>query len=242
MLQGSDRRYEFFEANLGLSALNLIRDNEKTPFDCMLLEYHTPDMDAQEVLVSICNGREIPPCPVVAITGSDRKAGPALLRAGAHGSEFIVRLPIVLSRPNSPEVPMIDEEVKGTRPLRVLVVDDNVDTVLSFSMLLKASGHDVCKAHDGLAAVQAASDYRPDVVLLDIGLPGLNGYEVAKRIRQIPILKDIVLVALTDYGQDTDRQLSAHAGFNHHLVKPARLEQLQKILGEAALKIKGAAT
>lgn len=157
-----------------------------------------------------------------------------------HGSEFIVRLPLVLGEPASPDAPKVDEAVKGTRPLRVLIVDDNVDTVLSFAMLLKASGHDVCKAHDGLAAVQAASDYRPDVVLLDIGLPGLNGYEVAKRIRQIPILKEVVLVALTGYGQDTDRQLSAQAGFNHHLVKPARLKQLQKILGEAALKIKGA--
>jgi CheY-like chemotaxis protein len=156
-----------------------------------------------------------------------------------HGSEFIVRLPLVLSEPDSPDGVTIVEEVKGTRPLRVLIVDDNVDTVLSFSMLLKASGHDVCNAHDGLVAVQTANDYRPDVVLLDIGLPSLNGYEVAKRIRQIPILKDVVLVALTGYGQDTDRQLSAQAGFNHHLVKPARLEQLQKILSEAALKING---
>ncbi len=156
-----------------------------------------------------------------------------------HGSEFTVRLPLLLSEPKSADALKVDEEAKGTRPLRVLVVDDNVDTVLSFSMLLKASGHDVCKAHDGISAVQAASDYRPDVVLLDIGLPGLNGYEVAKRIRQIPILKDVVLVALTGYGQDTDRQLSAQAGFNHHLVKPARLEQLQKILSEAALKLNG---
>jgi PAS domain S-box-containing protein len=114
--------------------------------------------------------------------------------------------------------------------LKILVVDDNVDTVLSFSMLLRASGHDVKTAHDGLKAVQAAIDYRPDIVLLDIGLPGLNGYEVAKQLRAHPDFKHIVLVALTGYGQDSDRQTSSAAGFTHHLVKPARFEELQKIL------------
>ncbi len=154
-----------------------------------------------------------------------------------HGSEFMIRLPLVLSELKPLDANEDDNEANGTRPLRVLVVDDNVDTVLSFSMLLRASGHDVYSAHDGLAAVQAASDHRPDVVLLDIGLPGLNGYDVAKQIRKQPILKDVVLVALTGYGQDTDRQLSLQAGFNHHLVKPARMDQLQKILGEVALKL-----
>ena len=109
-------------------------------------------------------------------------------------------------------------------------MDDNVDTVLGFSMLLKASGHDVRTANDGLAAVEAAIEYRPDVVLLDIGLPGLNGYEVAKRLRLHPDLGNTVLIALTGYGQDTDRQTSHQAGFDHHLVKPARFEQLNRIL------------
>ena len=104
-------------------------------------------------------------------------------------------------------------------------------------MLLKASGHDVRTAHDGLAAVQAALDYRPDVVLLDIGLPGLNGYEVAKRLRQQPEFKNIVLVALTSYGQDADRQTALQAGFNHHLVKPARLAQLQEILATVSEQV-----
>jgi hypothetical protein len=109
-------------------------------------------------------------------------------------------------------------------------VDDNVDTALSFSMLLRASGHDVQTAHDGLKAVKAAIEYRPDIVLLDIGLPGLNGYEVAKQLRAHPDMKHVVLVALTGYGQDSDRQTSSAAGFTHHLVKPARFEELQKIL------------
>ena len=147
-----------------------------------------------------------------------------------QGSEFVVRLPVLPTDTPQPPSPVTATGQPTTRPLRVLVVDDNVDTVLSFSMLLKASGHDVRSAHDGPTAVQAALDYRPDVVLLDIGLPGLNGYEVAKQIRQHPVLKNVVLVALTGYGQDSDRQTSLQAGFNHHLVKPAYLEQLQQIL------------
>ena len=106
-------------------------------------------------------------------------------------------------------------------------------------MLLKASGHDVRTAHDGPTAVQVALDYRPDVVLLDIGLPGLNGYEVAKQLRRQPAFQNVVLVALTGYGQDSDRQTALQAGFNHHLVKPARLAQLQQIL--AAVSVSGMA-
>lgn len=149
-----------------------------------------------------------------------------------QGSEFMVRLPVVQGEIS--ELPVVESGHRNARPLRVLVVDDNVDTVLSFSMLLRASGHEVQTAHDGLAAVQAAIDYLPDIVLLDIGLPGLNGYEVAKRIRQHPDLKHVVLVALTGYGQDSDRQASGQAGFTHHIVKPARFEELQKILATVA--------
>lgn len=148
-----------------------------------------------------------------------------------QGSEFIVRLPLWKDSDGGSKQ---DSSLAALQPppsvLKVLVVDDNVDTVLSFSMLLRASGHEVQTAHDGPTAIQTVLDFRPDVVLLDIGLPGLNGYEVAKRIRQHPELKNIVLVALTGYGQESDRQSSLQAGFNHHLVKPARLEQLQKIL------------
>ena len=153
-----------------------------------------------------------------------------------QGSEFVVRLPVVPTDTPQPPSPVTETGQPTTRPLRVLVVDDNEDTVLSFSMLLKASGHDVRTAHDGPTAVQAALDYRPDVVLLDIGLPVLNGYEVAKRIRQHSVLKNVVLVALTGYGQDSDRQTSLQAGFNHHLVKPAPLEQLEQILATVSAK------
>jgi len=152
-----------------------------------------------------------------------------------QGSEFIVRLPVVQAVVS--DSPVVETGEQKVRRLRVLVVDDNVDTALSFSMLLRASGHDVQTAHDGLKAVQAAIDYRPDIVLLDIGLPGLNGYEVAKEIRKHPDFKHVVLVALTGYGQDSDRQASGEAGFTHHLVKPARFDELQKILATVAEQV-----
>ena len=153
-----------------------------------------------------------------------------------QGSEFVVRLPVVLPPVPQPASPPT-EKAKPTGPsLRVLVVDDNVDTVLSFSMLLKESGHDVRTAHDGPTALEAACDYRPNVVLLDIGLPGLDGYQVAKRMRQQPVLQNVMLVAMTGYRQESDLQRSQEAGFDHHLVKPARFEQIQKILATALKK------
>lgn len=154
-----------------------------------------------------------------------------------EGSEFVVRLPVPPLDAPLPSSPVSEAAPPTTRPLKVLVVDDNADTVLSFSMLLKSSGHDVRTAHDGPTAVQVALDYRPDLMLLDIGLPGLNGYEVAKRIRQQPDFKNVVLVALTGYGQDSDRQTSLQAGFNHHLVKPARIAQLQHILATVSEQV-----
>ena len=153
-----------------------------------------------------------------------------------EGSEFVVRIPLMsnaakqTSDKSDAASDLASHNSPLAAPLKVLVVDDNVDTVLGFSMLLKATGHDVRTAYDGLSAVETAIDYRPDVVLLDIGLPRLNGYEVAKRLRQHPDLKNTVLIALTGYGQDTDRQISQQAGFNHHLVKPAEFDQLKKIL------------
>ena len=103
--------------------------------------------------------------------------------------------------------------------MRVLVVDDNVDTVTTLAMLVQESGHDVRTAYDGAAVLEAALDYRPDVVLLDIGLPGL---------------RDAVLVAMTGYGREVDRRRSQEAGFDHHLVKPADFGKVLQILATAA--------
>jgi CheY-like chemotaxis protein len=118
--------------------------------------------------------------------------------------------------------------------LRVLVVDDNVDTVTTLAMLVQESGHDVRTAFDGSAVLETALDYRPNVVLLDIGLPGLNGFEVARRLRQQPTLKNVVLVAMTGYGQESDRKRSKEAGFDHHLVKPGDFGKVLQILATIA--------
>jgi CheY-like chemotaxis protein/anti-sigma regulatory factor (Ser/Thr protein kinase) len=147
-----------------------------------------------------------------------------------EGSEFTIHLPVLESNVPQPASELAAEGKHPSRPLRVLVVDDQPDTVLSLSMLLTANGHDVRTAGDGESGLHAAQVYRPDVVLLDIGLPGLNGYEVARRIRQDATLNHLVLVALTGYGQESDRQIAMQAGFNHHLIKPVYLEQLYEIL------------
>jgi PAS domain S-box-containing protein len=153
-----------------------------------------------------------------------------------QGSEFVVRLPMVVSPASQPPSPP-QETAEPTGPsLRVLVVDDNVDTAQSLAMLLKVSGHHVRMAHAGPTALEAAIDYEPNVVLLDIGLPGMDGYEVAKRIRQEPVLQNVVLVAMTGYGQDTHRQRSQEVGFNAHLVKPAEFGKVQQILASVSAK------
>ncbi len=153
-----------------------------------------------------------------------------------QGSEFVVRLPVVLSPAPSP--PPSSEATAATgSSLRVLVVDDNVDVTTTLAMLLKLSGHDVRKAHDGPAALEAALDFRPNVVLLDIGLPGMSGFEVAQQMRQQPDLQNVVLVAMTGYGQESDRRRSLEAGFNHHLVKPADFDKLQKILATVSEQV-----
>jgi CheY-like chemotaxis protein len=112
----------------------------------------------------------------------------------------------------------------------VLAVDDNVDTVTTMSMLLTAYGHCVRTAHDGRAAIQVALEFLPDVVLLDIGLPELNGFEVAERLRQEPTLAHVVLVAMTGYGKDSDRHRAMQAGFDHHMVKPVSFDEMAKLL------------
>ena len=155
-----------------------------------------------------------------------------------QGSEFVVRLPLMQTAlPPAPALDTAPPPDKAATGCRVLVVDDNVDAAQSLATLLEMTGHQVKLAYNGPSAVQAATDYRPDVVLLDIGLPGLDGFEVAQRIRQQDALKHIVLVALTGYGQDADRQRSQDAGFNYHLVKPADFDEVEKILLAVSQKV-----
>ncbi|HJT65474.1 MAG TPA: PAS domain S-box protein [Pyrinomonadaceae bacterium] len=149
------------------------------------------------------------------------------------GSEFVVRLP-VLARHTSAGHSDGDGAAKSPIERRILIVDDNRDSADSLSMLLELTGNKTYLAHDGLEALEAAEKHRPDVVLLDIGLPKLDGREVCRRIREQPWGKDIVVLALTGWGQDDDRRKSEEAGFNGHLVKPVDYDQLLEMLAELA--------
>ena len=152
-----------------------------------------------------------------------------------QGSEFVVRLPVVAPPEVQPSPPPAERAESNGPSLRVLVVDDSVDTVTTLAMLVRESGHEVRTAYDGSAVLEAALDFRPNVVLLDIGLPGLNGFEVAKQLRQQPALQNAVLVAMTGYGQTRDRQRSQEAGFDHHLVKPGDFGKVLEILATVSM-------
>src|SRR5262249_41869543 len=114
--------------------------------------------------------------------------------------------------------------------VRVLVVDDNRDAAQSLAMLLRVMGREVRVAYDGLEALEAAATFRPDAVLLDLGMPKLNGYDTARRLRQQPWAQGLMLIALTGWGQEDDKRRSQEAGFDHHLVKPVDPEDLERLL------------
>jgi CheY-like chemotaxis protein len=115
-------------------------------------------------------------------------------------------------------------------PCEVLVVEDNRDVAESLKLLLELFGHRVCVAHDGIEALDSARAHRPGVMLVDIGLPEIDGYEVARRVRGEPALRDVTLVALTGYARDEDRQAALTAGFDLHLVKPIDPEKLEQMI------------
>jgi PAS domain S-box-containing protein len=152
------------------------------------------------------------------------------------GTEFVVRLPLA---PNPCLMDVMRQKHRTRTVLpsrRVMVVDDNRDVAESLAMLLGHFGAEVRIAHSGPDALKALAGHRPDIVFMDIGMPGMDGYEVARQIRQRPECRDVVLVALTGWGQEDDRRRSQKAGFDHHLVKPAGIEDLEllmKSLGDA---------
>jgi PAS domain S-box-containing protein len=146
-----------------------------------------------------------------------------------RGSEFTVRLPVLAEAPAA-LTPSTAVKPAAKARRRVLIVDDSEDSAESLAMLLQFGGHETHKAHSGVEAIEAAERIRPDAVLLDIGLPGLNGYEVCRRIRSEPWGKGLLLVALTGWGQEEDRQRSRDAGFDVHMVKPPDFDVLMKLL------------
>ena len=154
-----------------------------------------------------------------------------------QGSEFVVRLPMTPALTPPPPLPLATAlSPAAVKPCRVLVVDDNLDAAQALTMLLDYPGHEVHMMHDGLSALAEAVAWRPDVVLLDIELPGLNGFEVARRIRQHPLLAGMVVVAITGYGLEAARQCAREAGFDHHLTKPVSFDEIEKILAMVAEK------
>ncbi len=157
-----------------------------------------------------------------------------------RGSEFTIRLPLFIREPdragrplqNLSELEQSMTNLEGTprTQRRILVADDNNDALESLATLLQLSGHEVYTAPNGAMALEAAEQHRPEVALLDIGMPKLDGYEVARRIRAQPWGQRITLVALTGWGQDSDRRRSQEAGFDSHLVKPLDLDKLTELL------------
>jgi CheY-like chemotaxis protein len=175
--------------------------------------------------------------------GQVRARSPGLGR----GSAFTLWLPIVAADSRAEDDPRTLAAASSGLPAsaacapagpqparhrRVLLIDDNVDAVESLAVLFADDHHDVRTAHEGESALALAQSFRPEVVVLDIGLPGMDGYEIARRLRASAGLEGVVLVALTGYGQEEDRRRALAAGFDHHLIKPANLAALRRLMSE----------
>lgn len=149
------------------------------------------------------------------------------------GSTFTVRLPVQAATKETPgEIVTHSHAVHSAKPYRILIVDDNEASAKTLGWTLEILGHDIQLAHEGTKAIELAQSYKPDIVLLDIGLPGMNGYEVCQALRNVPALEHCVIIAQTGWGQKEHVQRSHEAGFDFHLVKPIRLEMLQDVLGK----------
>jgi signal transduction histidine kinase/ActR/RegA family two-component response regulator len=155
-----------------------------------------------------------------------------------RGSAFVVRLPAIPPPPAVLLAPTV-RPLQTNAGRRVLIVDDNVDAASALALLLEASGNETHVAHDGFEAVKAAESLRPEVIVLDIGLPRMDGFEVCRRIRQQPWAKAATLIALTGWGQAGDRQKSQEAGFDHHLVKPVEQSVLLNLLQQPTTRPSG---
>jgi PAS domain S-box-containing protein len=150
------------------------------------------------------------------------------------GSEFVVTIPLARSREqradSAPDEGGGDRILETKQPRRILAVDDNVDALTGLAGVLRSAGHDVLTAEDGLTALSLAAAHQPEAALVDIGMPGMDGYELAQRIRSTSWGRDMTLIALTGWGQDKDKDRAARAGFNTHLTKPADMEAIERAL------------
>jgi len=151
-----------------------------------------------------------------------------------RGSEFTVTLPILrrtTAAPARASAPAPAPPASG-RPVRILLVEDNPDAAESYALLFGVAGHDVRVARDGLAALRAAEEFVADVAFVDVGLPGIDGYEVARRLRTLSGWANAVLIALSGYGRSEDKAMARDAGFDHHLTKPVEPDVLERFLAQ----------
>jgi CheY-like chemotaxis protein len=147
-----------------------------------------------------------------------------------QGTEVLVRLPLLIAS-SLAVTPAAEPPARQVTPCRILVVDDNDDAAETLAMMLRLQGHSVQTAQDGLQALEVAPEFLPQVVMLDLGMPRLNGFETATRIRLQPWGREVPLIALTGWGQPKDRQRTVEAGFNEHLVKPVGQQELLDAIG-----------
>jgi CheY-like chemotaxis protein/anti-sigma regulatory factor (Ser/Thr protein kinase) len=155
------------------------------------------------------------------------------------GSTFTVRMPLSAAQPQTSEdlSALRTESPARTSPLRILVADDNRDAAESLAAVLRMVGHDVRIAYDGVEAVGVASEYHPDAVVLDIGMPKMNGYDAAKKLRAEATGKDLNIIAVSGWGQEADKQRSRESGIDHHLVKPLEPSSLLRLLACGKIKL-----
>ena len=147
-----------------------------------------------------------------------------------QGSEFIVRLPLATDATPPAPRKRDSSDFVPVAPCRILIIEDNIDQAESLAALLQLWGYEAQTANEGTAGIVVAETFRPDVVLVDLGLPGISGYEVARRLRAHPELKNVWIVAQTGWGDTTDRRRTSAAGFDHHLLKPLDPEELRAVI------------
>jgi PAS domain S-box-containing protein len=219
MREGSDAAIEVRDTGIGIS-----RDILPQIFELFIQADHSLAHSQGGLGIGLTLVRQL-----VEIHGGTIKAASDGI---GQGSSFTVRLPAP-SIDSSATESALTESALPTPKFRILVVDDYADAAESLMMLLQAEGHEVEAADCGLKAIEQAHLFQPQVVLLDIGLPDLDGYEVAKRLRALPETRDAILIALTGYGQTEDRNRSQSAGFNHHLLKPLNFNKLSDLLSSS---------
>ncbi|GEM_PF-1091104 len=206
------------------NGIGMLPTEQERAFDMFVQGQRTPDRSLGGLGIGLALVRSL-----VELHG-----GSVHVSSAGHGmgSSFTVRLPRCQERAGDADGDAGDAAPGSS--LRVLVVDDNVDAAQMLSMYVGAQGHEVRVEHDSLEALAQAASFAPELCLLDIGLPEMDGYELARRLRRHPATAGATLVAVTGYGQDQDRRNSAQAGFDHHLVKPVDMAALEKILAGAA--------